>query len=438
MLFEQVIANNPSLQPYEYISTEIAEDGKRLVLHLKSRQDTAEERCPYCGGLVHICGSCSMRLRDMPLYSGTRQDMEITYHRYRCRSCARSFCEEIPFKCPEARITERAASWISAFLRLSIPISTVQRITGVHWDTIKRIQKEIMDEAIADRRRKLLREGYKPKHLAVDEFAIHKGHRYATCVMDLDTGDVLWVGKGRTKADFAIFFQEMDMDYLSEVEAVAMDMNASYNALVSEHMPWAEIVYDRYHMQAQFGKDVLGAVRLDEARKHGAIARQMKEDGCPKAAINEEKKLYSEVKRARWILLAGEDSLSDEDASALRRILDDHADLALCHAMKEEMSRLFDLRDVDEARKGWIEWFEGAKASGIPALARFAERKEKRLDGLIAHASHPISTGKLEGFNNRIKVTKRIAYGYRDEDYFFSLIQFISIPSVRSQSLKKT
>ena len=104
--------------------------------------------------------------------------------------------------------------------------------------------------------------------------------------------------------------------------------------------------------------------------------------------------------------------------------------------MKEEMSRLFDLRDENDARKGWSEWFEGAKASGIPALVGFAERKEKRLDGLIAHASHPISTGKLEGFNNRIKVAKRIAYGYRDEDYFFSLIQFISIPSVRSQSLK--
>ena len=90
-----------------------------------------------------------------------------------------------------------------------------------------------------------------------------------------------------------------------------------------------------------------------------------------------------------------------------------------------------------EGKKGWIEWFKGAKASGIPALVRFAERK-KRLDGLIAHASHPISTGKLEGFNNMIKVAKRIAYGYRDEDYFFSLILFISIPSIRSQSLKKT
>ena len=198
------------------------------------------------------------------------------------------------------------------------------------------------------------------------------------------------------------------------------------------------IIYDRYHMQAQFGKDVLGAVRLDEARGHNETAKQLKEDGCPKAAIKEEKRLYSQVKRARWILLAGKDSLSDKDASALGKILDDHADLALCHAMKKEMSRLFNLRDEEEARMGWSGWFKGAKESGIPALVRFAERKEKRLDGLIAHASHPISTGKLEGFNNRIKVAKRIAYGYRDEDYFFSLIKFISILSVRSQSLKKT
>ena len=216
------------------------------------------------------------------------QDLEISYHRYRCQSCARTFCEGIPFRYPETRISERAASWISSFLRFNIPISTVQKITGVHWDTIKHIQKQIMDETVADRRRKLLGEGYKPKHLAVDEFAIHKGHRYATdefaihkghryatCVMDLDTGDVIWVGKGRTKADFSIFFHEMDMDYLSEVEAVAMDMNASYNALISENLPHARIVYDRYHMQAQFGKDVLGTVRLEEARKHRDNAMQL-------------------------------------------------------------------------------------------------------------------------------------------------------------------
>ena len=219
---------------------------------------------------------------------------------------------------------------------------------------------------------------------------------------------------------------------------ITFQRNASYNALISENLPHARIVYDRYHMQAQFGKDVLGTVRLDEARKHRDKARQLRDDGGPRAEMKEEKRLYCEVKRARWILLAGEDSLSDDEVSSLNKILDDHTDLALCHAMKEEMARLFDLRDEDEARNGWTAWFEGAKASGIPALMRFAELKEKRIDGLIAHASHPISTGKLEGFNNRIKVAKRIAYGYRDEDYFFSLIQFLSIPSVRDQSHRKT
>ena len=65
--------------------------------------------------------------------------------------------------------------------------------------------------------------------------------------------------------------------------------------------------------------------------------------------MKKEKRLYSKVKRARWILLAGKDSLSDDEASCLKKILDDHAGLALCHAMKEEMARLFDLRDEDEA-----------------------------------------------------------------------------------------
>ena len=87
---------------------------------------------------------------------------------------------------------------------------------------------------------------------------------------------------------------------------------------------------------------------------------------------------------------------------------------------------------------GWTKWFQAAKESEIPALVRFAVQKEKRLPGLAAHAIHPISTGKLEGFNNKIKVAKRIGYGYRDDDFFFTLIRYLSIPSVRSPSHKKS
>ena len=87
---------------------------------------------------------------------------------------------------------------------------------------------------------------------------------------------------------------------------------------------------------------------------------------------------------------------------------------------------------------GWTKWFQTAKESEIPALVRFAVQKEKRLPGLAAHAIYSISTGKLEGFKNKIKVAKRIGYGYRDDDFFFTLIRYLSIPSVRSPSHKKS
>ena len=79
-----------------------------------------------------------------------------------------------------------------------------------------------------------------------------------------------------------------------------------------------------------------------------------------------------------------------------------------------------------------------AKESEIPALVRFAVQQEERLRGLAAHAIYSISTGKLEDFKNKIKVAKRIGYGYRDDDFFFTLIRYLSIPSVRSPSRKKS
>ena len=114
------------------------------------------------------------------------------------------------------------------------------------------------------------------------------------------------------------------------------------------------------------------------------------------------------------------------------KVKKDHHDLAVCYAMKEEMCRLYELTDYQQSVTGWTKWFQASKESKIPALVRFAEQKEKRLSGLAAHAIYPISTGKLEGFNNKIKVAKRIGYGYRDDDFFFTLIRYLSIPSVHS------
>lgn len=416
----------------------------QTVAIMESMRNTSEFVCPACKSPVYIYDTFQINIKDMPLWKDIPLTLCCLGHRYRCTKCKETFTENVPFVYPGTRITCRAANWIKSFLDNKLSIRAIQNITGIHWETIRKIQIETMEASLSEREQQLNDENYRPKYLAVDEFAIHKGHSYATCVMDLETGDILWVGKGRSINDFAQFFEDVPSDTLSAVIAVAMDMNASYNRLVEQYLPHAQIVYDRYHMQAQFGREVLGAVRLEEARRHKQTANeiladsQKETDKDKKSELKEksvvEKKLYTKLKKSRWQLLRNSKNLSDESSEYLDEILQDHKNLAVCYAMKEEMCRLFELKDYEEALGGWTKWFEAAKQSDIYALRHFAELKEKRIPGLAAHAAFPVSTGKLEGFNNKIKVAKRIGYGYRDENYFFTLIRYLSLPSVRNLS----
>ena len=412
-------------------------DGEQSVLLFESERETKEVICPHCRGKVYADGYGHVTLKDMPVWYGMAQELTFVCHRFECRQCGKKFTEEVPVQHPGTKVTERAARWIQAMLRFKVSIRSIQSLTGIHWETIRNLHLEIMESTLEEHMAELKADGYRPRLLAVDEFAIHKGHTYATCVMDLETGEVLWVGEGRSKEDFEQFFTETEPAFLSKVMAVAMDMNASYHILVRKHLPHAMIVYDRYHMQAQFGKDVLGVVRLTEARAHKEKADALRESLSQlhgedrkqaKEEARQERRKYTRVKRARWALLKNHDTLRDSQATNLTEILDAHSDLAICYAMKEEMCSLIGLRDPVTAENSWKKWFAAAKESGIPALIRFAELKEKRIDGLIAHATYPISTGRLEGFNNKIKVAKRLAYGYRDNHFFFTLVRFLSIP----------
>ena len=327
-------------------------------------------------------------------------------------------------------LTKRCVTWIFELMKYKMPTASIAAFFGIHWNAVRKLEKMRMEYLLEARDKEMLSSMYRPYYLAVDEFAIRKGHRYATCVMDLVTGDILWVGKGRTIKDFSKFFEAFaDSDYLSEVTAVAMDMNASYNTLVRRYLPGAEIVYDRYHVQAQYSRDVLGQVRLEAARRHKEKSKELAKKGAASAAeAKSEKQLYSRIKKARWVLLQNHDKLSSEKAQNLNEILDAHSDLSLCYAMKEELIQLFQNTDVNEARERWTKWFDAAIHSGVPALMKFARQKVKRLDGLVAHAKFHINTGRLEGFNNKIKVAKRNAYGFRNLDFFFIYIRFISIP----------
>ena len=396
--------------------------------------------CPHCGSKMYRHGRYTRKLKEMPVYPDTTYTLIIKAQRYRCPECGFTLRQEIPNRYPGTNITKRVAAWIKAFLNAKFPVSQIEDITGIHWDTIRKIQEELISQALNEYEDLRIKNGYRPKYLAIDEFAIRKMHKYATCVMDLEKGHVIWAGLGRAKADFEHFFKDIPTDYLEQVEAVAMDMNASYNLLVEQYLPQATIVYDRYHMQAQFGREVIGTTRLEAVKVHRKQADQLIiQAECEtqnetremlEAQAKEEKRIASLLKKSRWTLLKNSKKLKDSEQQKLATILESHKEVAICYAMKEEMIRLYELRNEQQARDGWLNWFSAAKASSIPALVKFAQLKEKRLLGLVAHATIPISTGKLEGFNNVIKTAKRTAYGYLNNEFFLRLIRYLSLPKV--------
>ena len=98
--------------------------------------------------------------------------------------------------------------------------------------------------------------------------------------------------------------------------------------------------------------------------------------------------------------------------------------------LKDDLKSLWDYTDAGAARRLWDEGYGRALRSRIEPLKKFARNLKERLAGILAPCRWPLHTRLLEGINNTIKVIKRMAYGYRDDDYFFLKIRaaFPGIP----------
>ncbi|MCR4471948.1 ISL3 family transposase, partial [Burkholderia sp. SCN-KJ] len=244
------------------------------------------------------------------------------------------------------------------------------------------------------------------RYLAMDEFALHKGHRYATVVVDPISRQVLWIGPGRSRETARAFFEQLPEGAAKRIEAVAIDMTTAYELEIREQCPQAEIVFDLYHVVAKYGREVIDRVRVDQANqlRHDKPARKV-------------------LKSSRWLLLRNRHNLKPDQAVHLKELLAANQALLCVYVLRDELKRLWFYRKPAWAQKAWEQWFEQAQQSGIAALQKFAERLQGYWHGIVTRCRHPLNTSIVEGINNTIKVIKRRAYGYRDDEYFFLKIR---------------
>jgi transposase len=291
-------------------------------------------------------------------------------------------------------------SYTKAFERYALElcrhmtILDVARHLGVSWDVIKDIQKRYLNKRFSRPKLKNL------KRLAIDEITIGKGHRYLTIVLDLTTGAVVFVGDGKGSEALEAFWKRLKRSK-AKVEAVAIDMSPAYISAVTEKLPEATIVFDHFHVIKLYND------RLSEFRRQ--LYHQVN--------TSMQKKV---IKGTRWLLLKNPENLDPDrdEHQRLQQALELNQPLATAYYMKEDLRRLWSQNNQKDADIFLDDWIARAKSSEIKMLEKFADTLSEHRHGILSYYRYRISTGPLEGTNNKIKTMKRQAYGFRDMEFF--------------------
>lgn len=126
------------------------------------------------------------------------------------------------------------------------------------------------------------------------------------------------------------------------------------------------------------------------------------------------------LKGTRWLLLKRPENLDParKEPQRLQEALRLNQPLATAYYLKEELNEVWEQDDEETAQALLMDWIIYAESSGIQILHKFAQTLRLHAFGILAYYDYPISTGPLEGTNNKIKTMKRQAYGYRDQEFF--------------------
>ena len=234
--------------------------------------------------------------------------------------------------------------------------------------------------------------------IGVDEVAWQKGHQYLTLVYQIDEGckRLLWIGRDRTEAAFRQFFEVLGEQRSGRLRFVCSDMWKPYLKVIAEKAGQAVHVLDRFHIMQKMNQ------AIDEVR--AGEAKQMNADG------------YEPVlKHSRWCLLKRPENLTDKQTVKLSELLKYNLRSVRAHLLREDFQQFWEYVSPAWAGRFLDQWCARTMRSQLEPMKKVA-RTLRSHRGLILnwfHAKGALSSGVVEGFNNKVKLTTRKSYGFR-------------------------
>lgn len=379
-----------NLFPLKGYKLSVLENGNHILLGLKSRRK--------CG----ICPSCRKRCRNVETeYSRTARDLDLAgkpcllqfkEKKIRCK-CGYRGVEELDFVAKSRRVTKRMEAYVVSLCE-KMSLKEAAEVTALDWKTVKSIDHDYIKSLLpAIDKLKITR-------IAIDEIAIMKGHKYFTIIRDYDTGIAIRILFGRTYEETAGALASLGREKLAAIRYVSLDMWDPYIKAVKEQCPHAEIIFDKFHVVKKVNEalDTVRKKEFSEAEPDEQIA----------------------MKHKRFIILKREGNLNRQEREELTTLMQSNEKLYKAYLLKEQILSIFDDKrsTFEQIQERITLWFENILSNQLVEFYKVAETMKSYLYGILNYFRYGMTNAIAEGFNTKINIIKRRAYGFRDLEYF--------------------
>lgn len=352
--------------------------------------------CPHCGQQTKLIHDYrSQTIKDLP-FQLKHTYLILRKRRYVC-SCGKRFFEKYSFLPSYQRRTLRLSYKIIDLLRNLRSMKSVANDTNVSVNTVSRLLDTVSYSVPSI-----------PECISIDEF---KGNteagKFQCILVDAKKHLILDILPDRAQKNLSSYFRALNRDQRYRVKFFVCDMWEPYVDLAKAYFPNATIVIDKYHF-IRYVTWAIENVRKRLQKKMPASLRRY-------------------YKRSRKLILARYNKLKDENKKACDLMLLYNEDLRTAHRLKEWFYEISQNEKYKYQREGFWEWVKVAEKSGIPEFENCAKTYRNWSQGILNAFKYGYTNGPTEGYNNKIKVLKRVSFGIRNFERFRTRIIHSSI-----------
>lgn len=402
-------------------------EGDSVVVGVRPHK-SKQRRCPLCGCVCEVYDGRPTPRRWRTLDVGASKCyLEYAPVRVRCPKHG-VHVESVPWARPKSRFTRPFEDWV-AWVAVHCTISAVAQACRIEWHSVGGVCRRVYDD---------LQRATGPtrfdgvRRIGIDETSYKKGHKYLMVVVDHDRGCLIWAAEGWGKEVLRRFLRdELTREQRLSIEVVTADGCRWIKTLVKRWCPRAEWVMDPFHV-VSWMNDALDSVRCEEwqVAKKAARAATPRRKGPGRPAAGDEtpqaaKRLADEakaIKGSRFALVKGRENLTERQKAKLDQLKSAGSRLFRAWELKEDLRAVYRAKDAAEAEALLDDWLHRAAYCKIPKVVEVEKKVRRRRDDILRSISLNISNARVESINNKIKVTVKMGYGFRNTDNLVALL----------------